>query len=279
MKKIIKYGLLLVALAGVATACSKGEAKKGEGEIKTVKLGIIGDDTDVWDDVKNRLKDEGIKLEYVKFSDYNQPNSALADGSIDLNAFQHQFFLDNYNKEHGTDLVSIGNTVNAPMAIFSEKVKDIKDVKDGGEVAIPNDVTNGGRALLLLQTAGVIKIDEKAGITPTVSDITENSKNLKITELDASQTARALQDVDLSVINSGVAVDAGFNPQKDSIFAEPVDENSKPYVNIIVSRKEDEKNETYQKIVDAYQTDETKKVIDETSKNTSFPAWETFGRK
>lgn len=279
MKKIIKYGLLLVALAGVATACSKGEAKKGEGEIKTVKLGIIGDDTDVWDDVKNRLKDEGIKLEYVKFSDYNQPNSALADGSIDLNAFQHQFFLDNYNKEHGTDLVSIGNTVNAPMAIFSEKIKDIKDVKDGGEVAIPNDVTNGGRALLLLQTAGVIKIDEKAGITPTVSDITENSKNLKITELDASQTARALQDVDLSVINSGVAVDAGFNPQKDSIFAEPVDENSKPYVNIIVSRKEDEKNETYQKIVDAYQTDETKKVIDETSKNTSFPAWETFGRK
>ena len=279
MKKIIKYGLLLVALAGVATACSKGESKKGEGKTKTVKLGIIGDDTDVWDDVKNRLKDEGIKLEYVKFSDYNQPNSALADGSIDLNAFQHQFFLDNYNKEHGTDLVSIGNTVNAPMAIFSEKVKDIKDVKDGGEVAIPNDVTNGGRALLLLQTAGLIKIDEKAGITPTVSDITENSKNLKITELDASQTARALQDVDLSVINSGVAVDAGFNPQKDSIFAEPVDENSKPYVNIIVSRKEDEKNEIYQKIVDAYQTDETKKVIDETSKNTSFPAWETFGRK
>jgi D-methionine transport system substrate-binding protein len=279
MKKIIKYGLLLVALAGVATACSKGEAKKGEGETKTVKLGIIGDDTDVWDDVKNRLKDEGIKLEYVKFSDYNQPNSALADGSIDLNAFQHQFFLDNYNKEHGTDLVSIGNTVNAPMAIFSEKIKDIKDVKDGGEVAIPNDVTNGGRALFLLQTSGLIKIYEKAGITPTVSDITENSKNLKITELDASQTARALQDVDLSVINSGVAVDAGFNPQKDSIFAEPVDENSKPYVNIIVSRKEDEKNETYQKIVDAYQTDETKRVIDETSKNTSFPAWETFGRK
>lgn len=279
MKKIIKYGLLLVALAGVATACSKGEAKKGTGEIKTVKLGIIGDDTDVWDDVKNRLKNEGIKLEYVKFSDYNQPNSALADGSIDLNAFQHQFFLDNYNKEHGTDLVSIGNTVNAPMAIFSEKLKDIKEVKDGGEVAIPNDVTNGGRALLLLQTAGLIKVDENKGNTPTVSDITENSKNLKITELDASQTARALQDVDLSVINSGVAVDAGFNPQDDSIFVEPVDENSKPYVNIIVSRKEDENNKTYQKIVDAYQTDDTKKVIDKTSKNTSFPAWETFGRK
>ncbi|MEG0284460.1 MULTISPECIES: MetQ/NlpA family ABC transporter substrate-binding protein [Vagococcus] len=279
MKKIIKYSVLLLALTGIVAGCSKGEAKDKAAENKTVKLGVIGDDTDVWDDVQSRLKKEGIKLEYVKFSDYNQPNSALADGSIDLNAFQHQFFLDNYNEEHGTDLVSIGNTVNAPMAIFSEKLKDVKDIKKGGEVAIPNDVTNGGRALLLLQTAGLIKIDEKAGLTPTVSDITENAKELKITELDASQTARALQDVDLSVINSGVAVDAGFDPKKDSIFQEPVDENSKPYVNIIVSRKEDENNEVYQKVVDAYQTDETKKVIDETSKNTSFPAWDTFGRK
>lgn len=277
MKKFVKLSVLLLAVLGVAAGCSKGEAKKEESQ--TVKLGVIGDDTDVWDDVQKRLKEEGINLEYVKFSDYNQPNSALADGSIDINSFQHQFFLDNYNKEHGTDLISIGNTVNAPMAIFSEKIKDISELKDGAEVAIPNDVTNGGRALLLLQNAGLIKVDEKAELTPTVSDITENKKNLKITELDASQTARALQDVDLSIINSGVAVDAGFDPTEDSIFQEPVDETSKPYVNIIVVKKEDEDNEVYQKVVDAYQTDETKKVIDETSKNTSFPAWETFGRK
>lgn len=281
MKKWIK---LIIAAAGillVATGCGKSDASsaKTDTKEKTVKLGVIGSDTDVWDDVKDRLKDEGINLEYVKFTDYNQPNAALADGSIDLNSFQHQFFLDNYNKEHGTDLVSIGNTVNAPLGIYSEKIKDVKELKDGAKISIPNDVTNGGRALLLLQTAGLIKVDPSKGQTPTVSDITENSKNLKISELDASQTARSLQDVDAAVINSGVAVDAGFTPTKDSIFLEPVDDNARPYVNIIVARKEDENNKTYQKVVDAYQTKATEKVIEKTSKGSSIPAWETFGRK
>ena len=210
---------------------------------------VIGADTDVWDDVKDRLKDEGINLEYVQFSDYNQPNAALADGSIDINSFQHQFFLDNYNKEFGTDLVSIGNTVNAPLGIYSDKVKDIKELKEGATVAIPNDVTNGGRALLLLQSAGLIKVDEAAGQTPTVSDITENKQKLKISELDAAQTARALSDVDISVINSGMAVDAGFVPTEDAIFLEPVDETARPYVNIIAARKEDQDNEVYQKLL------------------------------
>lgn len=280
MKKLVKLGFVAVALLLVATGCSKGNAKtKAEEKETTVKLGVIGSDTDVWDNVKERLKKDGINLEYVKFTDYNQPNAALADKSIDLNAFQHQFFLDNYNKEHGTNLVSIGNTVNAPLGIYSDKLKDVKELKDGAKVAIPNDVTNGGRALLLLQTAGLIKVDPAKKQTPTVSDITENKKDLKITELDAAQTARALSDVAISVINSGVAVDAGFTPTKDAIFLEPVDDNARPYVNIIVARKEDENNKIYQKIVTAYQTDETKKVIEETSKGSSVPAWETFGRK
>ena len=119
-----------------------------------------------------RLKKENINLEYVKFTDYNQPNAALADGSIDLNSFQHQFFLDNYNKEHGTDLVSIGNTVNAPLGIYSNKIKDVKKVKDGAKVAIPNDVTNGGRALLLLQTAGLIKVDKSCLLYTSSSVVT-----------------------------------------------------------------------------------------------------------
>ncbi|EOH88971.1 MetQ/NlpA family ABC transporter substrate-binding protein [Enterococcus villorum] len=280
MKKVIRLTVVaLVAIVWLA-GCSQGKADtKSTSKETTVKLGIIGEDTDVWDNVKARLKKENIDLEYVKFTDYNQPNAALADGSIDLNAFQHQFFLDNYNKEHGTDLVSIGNTVNAPLGIYSNKIKKISEVKEGAKVAIPNDVTNGGRALLLLQTAGLIKVDPAKGQTPTVSDITENSKKLAISELDASQTARALNDVDLSVINSGVAVDAGFTPTKDAIFLEPVDDSARPYVNIIVARKEDEDNSTYKKIVDAYQTEETAKVIEKTSKGSSVPAWETFGRK
>lgn len=274
--KIVKYVVAAAALLTFAVGCSKGEAKE---ENTTVKLGVIGADTDVWDSVKDRLKKEGIDLEYVKFTDYNQPNAALAEGSIDLNSFQHQFFLDNYNTEHKTDLVSIGNTVNAPLGIYSDKLKDIKELQEKAKVAIPNDVTNGGRALLLLQTAGLIKVDPSKGQTPTTSDITENKLHLDISELDAAQTARALSDVDISVINSGVAVDAGFVPTKDAIFLEPVDDNSRPYVNIIAVRKEDVDNPIYQKIVDAYQTKETEKVIEETSKGSSIPAWETFGRK
>ncbi|MFC4709366.1 MetQ/NlpA family ABC transporter substrate-binding protein [Enterococcus eurekensis] len=284
MKKIYSFGLAAVALLVLATGCGqKADASKENGaqgkEEVTVKLGIIGADTDVWDNVQARLKDEGINLEYVKFTEYSQPNTALASGDIDLNSFQHQFFLDNFNAEHGTDLVSIGNTVNAPLGIYSEKVKDVSEVKEGDKVAIPNDVTNGGRALNLLESAGLIKVDPAKKQAPTVSDVTENKLNIEIVELEASQTARALQDVTISVINSGMAVDAGFIPTEDAIFLEPVDEASRPYVNIIVARAEDKDNEAYQKVVTAYQNDETIKVIEETSKGSSIPAWEAFGSK
>lgn len=277
MKQTTKWVVLLLAVVTVIAGCSKGRTDK-ESKKDVVKLGVIGSDTDVWDDVKERLTSDGIELEYVKFTDYNQPNAALEDGSIDINSFQHQFFLDNYNKEHGTELVSIGNTVNAPLGIYSEKIKKIEDLADEATIAIPNDVTNGGRSLLLLQTAGLIKVDPSKGQTPTVSDITENKKNLVINELDASQTARSLQDVEAAIINSGVAVDAGFVPDEDAIFLEPVADSSKPYVNIIVTKKENKDKELYKKVVEAYQTDATKKVIEKTSKGSSVPAWETFGK-
>ncbi|MGO2138614.1 MAG: MetQ/NlpA family ABC transporter substrate-binding protein [Leuconostoc mesenteroides] len=280
MKKIFKVGLVGLLAGALLVGCNSSKADSGDDNgITTVKLGIIGEDTDVWDSVKERLKDESIDLEYVKFTDYNQPNASLADGSTDINSFQHQFFLDNYNEEHGTDIVSIGNTVNAPLGIYSDKIESVDELKEGDEVAIPNDVTNGGRALLLLQSAGLLEIDPSKEQTPTVSDITDNPLNLKITELDASQTARVLTDVAASVINSGVAVDAKFVPSKDAIYLEPVDEKAKPYVNIIAVKKEDEDNEIYQKIVDVYQTEETAKVIEETSKGSRVPAWKTFGRK
>lgn len=286
MKKYLSVGLAAVALLVLATGCGKKDetgvsaaGQTSEQERTTVKLGIIGADTDVWDSVQARLKDEGIDLEYVQFTDYSQPNTALASGDIDLNSFQHQFFLDNFNEEHETDLVSIGNTVNAPLGIYSEKISDIAELKEGDKVAIPNDVTNGGRALILLQSAGLLTVDEAKQQAPTVSDITDNPLNLEIVELDAAQTARALQDVTVSVINSGMAVDAGYIPANDAIYLEPVDEKSRPYVNIIATRAEDADNDIYQKIVAAYQTDETIKVIEETSKGSSIPAWETFGKK
>lgn len=280
MKKITKFIIATAAIGLVLAGCGKtSNSEKQKEETKTVKLGVVGDDTRVWDDVAKRLKKKGIELKLTKFTDYNQPNQALVDGSIDINAFQHQIFLDSYNKQHKTDLVSIGNTVNFPLGIYSTKVKKISELKANAKISIPNDVTNGGRALLLLQSAGLIKVDESKGQLPTVSDIKENKLKLAIQELDASQTARSLQDVDAAIINAGMAIDAGFVPKKDAIYLEPVGKTSKPYVNIIVVRKEDEKNATYQKIVNEYQTDETKKVIEETSKGSSIPAWETFGRK
>ena len=266
MKKWIKTlaAIIIPVSLGISALAPVTSAQAAE----KVKLGLVGDDTRVWDNVKERLAKEGIELEYVKFTEYSQPNAALADGSIDLNAFQHQIFLDSYLQEHkDQELVSIGNTVNAPLGVYSKKIKDIKDLKEGDTVAIPSDPTNGGRALRLLQTAGLIKVDEAKGYKPTVSDIKENKLNLKIQELDAS------------IINSGVAVDAGYTPSKDAIYLEPVDKSSKPYVNIIVARKKDAENATYKKIVEAYQTEDTKKVIEEVSKGSLLPAWETFGTK
>lgn len=277
MKKLFK--LILAATTLLVGAQSVVLTNVSAAETTKVKLGLIGDETRVWDSVRARLAKEGIEIEYVKFTDYSQPNAALADGSIDVNAFQHQIFLDSYNSEHKTDIVSIGSTINAPLGVYSEKIKDIKDIKEGATIAIPNDPTNGGRALRLLQSAGLIKVDEAKGYRPTVADIKENTLQLEIKELDASQTARALPDVDASIINSGVAVDAGFIPTKDAIYLEPVDEKSKPYVNVIAVRKEDENNEVYNKIVDVYQTEETKKVIEEVYKGSIIPAWESFGRK
>lgn len=269
--KKITISALLILGAFFITACGGTQAKE---KTTTVKLGVVGDDSDVWDDVKERLKKDNIQLEIVKFTDYTQPNAALNEGEIDLNSFQHQIFLDSYNKDHGTDLVPIGETVIAPLGIYSEKIKDVKELKKGDIVAIPNDVTNSGRALLLLQTAGLIKVDPAAKQTPTVKDITENKLDLKIKELDAAQTARALSDTTVSLINSGMAVDAGFVPNKDAIFLEPVNETSKPYINIIVAKKKDKDNSIYQKIVKAYQSPETVKLLEKTTKGSSTPVWE-----
>lgn len=263
---ILAVGLVLVG--AVLVACGS-DADTSE----TVRIGVVGEDNEVWDYVIDKLADEGVSAELIKFTDYNQPNSALAEGEIELNSFQHKLFLESYNEDNGTDLTPIADTVIAPLGIYSDKITDVAEIVENDSIAIPNDVTNGGRAILLLQTAGLISVDPEAGVTPTVNDITDNPLNLEIEELDASQTARALQDVKASVINSGMAVDYGFVPNDDSIFLEPVNDDSDPYVNIIVSRADETDNEVYQKIVEAYQAEDTIEVINETSKGSSIPAW------
>lgn len=272
MKNIKKYILTIALLCGLTVLASCSASAQ---ETQTITLGVVGESQDVWDFVVEKLKKEqNITLKLVKFTDYAQPNNALAEKEIDLNAFQHQLFLDSYNEDSGTKLVTIGKTVIAPLGIYSDKLSSVDEIKENDLIAIPNDVTNGGRALLLLQTAGLITVDPNAGVTPTIHDITSNPMNLVIKELDAAQTARALQDVAVSVINSGMAVDAGFVPKKDSIFLEPVDDKSEPYINIIVANPDEADNELYQLVIDAYQSEDTKKVIEESSKGSSVPAWE-----
>lgn len=269
MKSLKKLVLTLGLTASVSLLAACGASAESD----TVKIGVVGEEQEVWEYVVDKLAEEDISVELVKFTDYAQPNNALAEGEIELNSFQHKLFLESYNEDSGTDLVPIADTVIAPLGIYSDSLSSVEELKENDAVAIPNDVTNGGRALLLLQTAGLIEVDPEAGVTPTVNDITSNPLNLDIQELDAAQTARALQDVAVSVINSGMAVDAGFVPKEDAIFLEPVDEQSDPYVNIIVARAEDADNELYQSIVDAYQSDDTIEVIEETSKGSSVPAW------
>lgn len=266
--------ITVTALTGCGNSKTSSAAAVDSGKKQVIKLGVTGDDHKLWDRIKVRLAKENIDLQLVSFSDYIRPNEALNDGEIDANAFQTIAYFNKFKSDHKLDLTSIGYTVLAPMAVYSKTVKDIKDVKDGAKVAIPNDASNGGRALILLQDAGLIKLKDGIGITPTVKDIAENEKNLKISELVATQIPRSIQDVDIAVINNGVAVDAGYSPLKDSIYIEDVKKDSvKNYFNIIAVRTKDKDNETLKKLIKVYQTEETKKDIQEIYKGATLPAF------
>ena len=267
MKNLVKCLVALFCLVA-GTGC----ANSTNGDV--IRLGVVGENNDVWEFVRDELKEEGIYIDFVTFTDFIQPNIALAAGDIELNAFQTVIFLDNFNKEQQTDLVPIGNTVINPLGIYSLTINEISDVQQGDRVAIPNDVTNGGRALLLLQSAGLITVDPAAGHIPTVNDILKNPLALEILELDATQTARSLEDVTIAAINSGLAIDAGFLPLQDAIFLEPLDESSAPYINVIASRRGDASNEIFNRIVEVYQREETKEVIARVLKGASLPAWD-----
>lgn len=275
MKKRIGLITLAAAFIFILGACgAKGTGDKAD-EVEKVKIGVVSESAiEIWKDVAKRLKDQNIDLEVVEFTDYNQPNIALKNGDIDLNAFQHVAFLEDFNKNNDADLTPIGFTFVSPLGIYSEKIKDIKELKDGDSIAIPNDVTNGGRALLLLQALDLIKLDTKAA-SPTVNDITENTKNIQIKELDAAQTARSLQDV-AAVVNTNYAVDAGFSPKKDALYLDTdnISEVKDIYKNVIAARKADKDNKVYKKVVAEYQTEATKKLIDSTTNGTDIPIWD-----
>lgn len=277
MKKFI-YSLLIavVTLVGIipATAFAQGEF---EGEKVTIGL-ASSNALDYWDVVAaNALEQEGIEIEFVIFSDYNQPNEALQNGSLDLNAFQGYPFLASWNEENDGTITAIGNTLITPLGLYSDKYESVDDIPEGGTIAIPNDPSTYGRALQALEIAGLIDVDEAAGIFPEAKDILDNPKNLQFELLDPAMTAVMLQDVDASIINTGFAADAGLTIG-DAIFVDASDlDNVNPmYINVIAAREEDKDNPLYLKIVELFQTDEIAKIIEESSQGALIPVFEEY---
>lgn len=277
INKLITVLITAALIVGALTGCNNSNIKDKKSEKskkQVIKLGVTGDEHKIWDNIKDRLAKENIELKIISFGDYIRPNMALNDGEIDANAFQTVAYFEKFKADHKLDLSSLGYTVLAPMGIYSSTLKNIKDIKEGGKVAIPNDASNGGRALLLLQDGGLIKLKEGLGITPTLKDVIENPKNIKISELVATQIPRSIKDVDIAVINNGVAVEAGYSPLKDSIFIEDVKKDSaKNYFNIIAVKSSEKDNPILKRLLEIYQTEETKKLIEDIYKGASLPAF------
>ena len=269
MKKI---RILAIALAAslVLAACGGGSEESG-GETVKVKIGVNGADGAQWPILQEKAAKEGIEIELIEFADYTLPNNALAQGDIDLNAFQHIAFLGQYVTESGNDIIPIGSTMFAPMGLYSDKISDVSELKEGDKIAIPDDPSNQARALLLLESAGLITLADDFGMFGDPSKIAENKLNLEILPMTAQQTPRVLPDVAASVINNGVAGQAGFSPKEDAIFVEDeTDENVHPYVNIIAARGEDKDNETYKRIAELYQEEDIAEAVKEDTNDGSI---------
>ena len=222
--------------------------------------------------VKAKLKTEGVDLQIVEFSDYVQPNLAVNDKQLDANFFQHKPYLDSFNKERKLTLVVVpnGGVHVEPFGAYSTKIKALKDLKNGATVAIPSDATNGGRALLLLQKAGLIELKDKANLSATPLDVKANPKKLKFRELEAAQLPRALPDVDLALINTNYAIEAKLNPTKDALFIEGADS---PYTNIVAARADRANDASIAKLIQALHSPQVKKFIQDKYKGAVVPAF------
>lgn len=240
-------------------------------QTQTVRIGATpGPHAQILEVVKPIAAQKGIDIKIVEFSDYVVPNEALSSGELEANSFQHQPYLDNQKENRGYKIETVAQTVNFPIGVYSKKHKAFDALPNGASVAIPNDPTNGGRALLLLQDKGVIKLKDGVGFKPTILDVTANTKNLKFTEIDAAQAPRVLDDVDAAVINTNYATQAGLDPVKDALTRE----NPKgPYVNVIAVRAADKDKPWVKALVESYHSPEVKKFVEEKFKGAVLTSW------
>ncbi|MFC9539274.1 MetQ/NlpA family ABC transporter substrate-binding protein [Lysinibacillus sp. NPDC056959] len=261
MRKL-NYFFGLIALLFLLVACAKADEKNA------VKVGIRSSELKTWEYIKKQAAKEDINLDLVTFSAQYDPNQALAEGEVDMNAFQHVAYLNLFNTSNDTDLQAIGTTIMAPIGLYSNKYKSLDDMKEGAKIAVPNDPSNWGRALLLLQENGLLTVTDNFDGNGGEDRIKDNPKKLNILPVDGATTPRVMEDADFAIINNGVAVEAGLL-LKDAIIHE--NETAKPFINVIVARSEDKVNETLKKIIDIYQREETAKFIEDISKGNYIP--------
>ena len=275
-RRIFALALAIALLALALTGCgSKDNGSAADGDTVTVKLGVVGAIyDDIWKPAQEALKAEGINLEIVQFSDYVTPNNALANGEIDLNAFQHRIYLQGEIANYGYEIQNIGNTFIAPMSLFSSKISSVSELKDGDIIAIPDDLTTGGRALKVLESAGIITLNPAAGFNPTLDDIQTYNIGVTIKELKANVIVSALPDVTAAIVNNNYALDFGLSAS-DAIFADDR-LDIEDYWNLIAARTADlsdpDKVEIFRKVVEAYQSDATLEVFNTECRGFYTPA-------
>ncbi|EJJ25608.1 MetQ/NlpA family lipoprotein [Rhizobium sp. CF142] len=240
-------------------------------EDKSIKVGIMsGEDEDVWRVVISEAAKKGLKIETITFNDYTQPNEALERGEIDANAFQHQPYLDNQVKQHGYHIVSVGYTGVWPIGLYSKKHKSVAELPNGAVIGVPNDPSNEGRALRVLQNEGLIKLKDGTGILATIVDVSENPKNIEIRELDAGIVGRSIDDLDAGIVNTDWALKSGLSP-KERIAQEPIADN--PYRNFIAVKEENKDADWVKTLVSSYQNETVKAEFDKVYKGTGLSAY------
>ncbi|HSH36845.1 MetQ/NlpA family ABC transporter substrate-binding protein [Schnuerera sp.] len=266
MKKIALITLTIILIFSSLVGCTNEESADN-----LIKIGVSPrPHRELIEFIEEDLKEEGIELEIIQFDDYVKPNLALDEKELDANFFQHEPYMNNFREERNIDIVSIGGVHVEPMGLYSTKYGSINELEDGSEVAFPNDPTNGGRALILLEKYGLIKLDPEAGILATENDIIENPKNLKFTALEAAYLPRVLNEVDSAIINGNYALEASLVPTEDALILE---EEDSPYANIIAIRAGEEKEEKYIKLMKVLQSEKVKNFIEENYGGGVIPAF------
>lgn len=266
LKKALALALTGAVIIGAFAGCgAKKDSSDKKEETKKIVIGASpSPHADILKVAKKELKKEGYELEIKEYSDYVQPNTALESGDLDANYFQHKPYLDDFNKQKKTHLVSAGTIHYEPFGIFPGKTKTLKELKKGATVAVPNDTTNEARALLLLQDQGLIKLKDGAGLTATKKDIVENKKDLAIKEIEAAQIPRSLKDVDIAVVNGNYALEAGLKVNKDALATEDADSiGAKTYGNVVAVKKGNEKTDATKALIKALKSDTVKKYIND----------------